>query len=424
MNQTNHFVLVDCNNFYVSCERLFNPKLEGRPVIVLSNNDGCVVARSQEAKQFGIAMGEPFFKIKEFCRQRDILVYSSNYQMYGDISQRIMQILSELAPEIQVYSIDEAFLTFPATLSPDILLEQCFEMRRLIKKWVGIPTSIGIAPTKTLAKVANAVVKKNRSLGVFSLCDPARQQQILADFPVGDIWGIGSRLKARLQGLGIFTALEFRDKDSHFIRREMGVVGERMLWELRGMSCLPLEEPCAKQSISCSRSFGCTVTCESDLAEALATYVTRACEKLRGQGSCAKALHVYVEVLLDAQTGTRGHESRIVSFTVPTNDTPQMINAAKRCLKQLFCEGKRYKKCGVVLMDLIPEESIIPDLFLPAISPQRQHLMHTVDALNARFGKNKLFYGAMGVENGWKMRRDQRWSCSTGEWGKLPVVRA
>lgn len=422
-----HFVLVDCNNFYVSCERLFDPRLEGRPVIVLSNNDGCVVARSPEAKQLNIKMGDPFFKIRDFCRHRGVVVYSSNYQLYGDLSERIMNLMSEMAPAIQVYSIDEAFLTYPSTMTHETVFLQCIEMRRMIKKWIGIPTSIGIAPTKALAKVANDFAKKDRLHGIFDLSSADTQNDILKNYPVGDVWGIGSRSKAKLNAIGIYTADEFRNADPILIRRRMGVVGERLLWELRGVSCLPLEEETGpKKSISCSRSFGKVVTTASDLAEALSTFVNTASIKLRQQKGCAGALCIYLEAILDAQAGTRRHFSTVAPLSIPTNDTSHLITAARRCLTSLFCKEMAYKKCGVILLDLIPEASMIPDLFLSSIDPKRRHLMQTVDSLNAHFGKNTLFYGAMGTNPTpiWKMRNDRRSRCYTTSWDGLAIVKA
>lgn len=415
------FVLVDCNNFYVSCERLFNPSLENKPVIVLSNNDGCVVARSQEAKKFNIKMGDPFFKIRQLCRDRGVVVYSSNYRIYGDISQRVMHILTAQAPEIEIYSIDEAFLAYPDAV--DIVVH-CKELRRIIKRWVGIPTSIGIAPTKTLAKVANDLAKKDRTHGVFDFRSPQLQQEVLQKCPVEDIWGIGRGLAARLHTLGVFTAADFRDLDPSLVRKKMGVVGERMLWELRGVSCLPLAEPAAKKSITCSRSFGKTITEASDLAEALASHVNTACVKLREQESLAQALCVFLEATLDAQAGTRTCLSTIVELPMPTSDTPQIICIAKKALKAIFRKGLSYKKCGIVLLDLISEHTVAPDLFKPAMDPARRHLMYTVDALNERFGKDSLFFGAMGIDPQWKMRSERRSRHSTTSWEELPVVLA
>lgn len=418
-----HFVLADCNNFYASCERLFNPKISSCPVIVLSNNDGCVVARSQEAKQLGIKMGEPYFKIKDFCRRSKVVVFSSNYQLYGDLSQRVMSILCDRAPEIEVYSIDEAFLKYPDSFDPNYLFEECIEIRRLIKKWTGIPVSLGIAPTKTLAKAANHLAKKNKDIGVFNLSAPAVQEKILKEYDIGDIWGIGSRLKARLNAMGIRTAWEFREMDPTIVRSKIGVVGERMLWELRGISCLDLEEPEPKKSIACSRSFGRVITEFSDLAEALSTFANTASIKLRQQNCCASSLCVYVETLLDPNENIRRHNSKIISFPMPTNDTSQIITAAKLGLKKLYYK-ERYKKCGIILLDLIPEDKVIPDLFLGGTDSKRTHLMRTVDALNAHFGKNTIFYGAMGINKRWKMRSENRSRCYTTRWEDLAIVKS
>lgn len=421
----NYFVLVDCNNFYVSCERLFNPKLEGKPVIALSNNDGCVVARSQEAKKLGIKMGDPFFKIKDFCKHRNVIVCSSNYALYGDLSQRVMRILSDTSQDIQIYSIDEAFLTFAtSTISEADLVTHCIEIRRKIKKWVGIPVSIGIAHTKTLAKVASDLAKKDIARGVHTLCSQTHQDTVLKNMPVQDIWGVGSRLRVRLNTLNIFTGAEFRDAEPTLIRKKLGVVGERMLWELRGRSCLPLEESQAKQSITCSRSFGCTVTEISDLAEALATHIHSASCKLRQQKSYTTALCIYLEAILDPATGLRRPYSTVIPFCTPTNDTGQMISAAKHALPYLFRKEMRYKKCGVILLDLMPESIVVGDLFLGGLDMKRQTLMHTVDALNTRFGKNTLFFGAMGIKQSWKMRRDRCSAPYTTHWDSLAIAKA
>lgn len=417
-----HFILADCNNFYVSCERLFNPKLEEVPVIVLSSNDGCVVARSQEAKEMGIKMGMPYFQIKELCRINKVAVLSSNYQLYGNLSDRVMDILSS-APEIEIYSIDEAFLKYPASFS-DTLFSEGVNLKKKIKKWLGLPVSFGIAPTKTLAKVANSLAKKNKE-GVFSLCSPKVQEKILQNYPINDVWGIGFALAKKLKGMGIFTAWDFAVMDPPIIRKKLGVVGERMLWELRGISCLKLEEPKPKKSITSSRSFGKVITEEKDLAEALATFISSACVKLRSQHSCTSAIYVFLEAVLDAKLGTRKQYSAVKSFVFPTNDTSQIIFAAKTLLSKLFIPNERYKKCGVILLDLTAESLLMPDLFLKSFDIKRMSLMKTVDTLNARFGKNTLFFGAMGPKNpSWKSRSDKCSQFNTLDWEALPTVKA
>lgn len=418
-----YFVLVDCNNFYASCERLFNPKLETRPVIVLSNNDGCVIARSQEAKQLGIKMGEPFFKIRDFCYRNRVTTCSSNYQLYGDLSDRVMDILSSMAPEVEVYSIDEAFLRY--TLDMENRFSNCVAIRKTIKKWTGLPVSLGIGPTKTLAKMANSLAKKERNGGVFDLMSRDIQREVLKNYPIKDIWGIGRRWGEKLNGMGIQTAGEFSNLDPITIRRKMGVVGERILWELRGISCLALEEaPEQKKSITCSRSFGKTVTDPAELAEALSTFVNKACIKLRQQKSCAKGLCVFLEAKVDKKEATRSHYSITTSFSLPTSDTPQVIAAAKMCLAKIFYKKERYKKCGVMLLDLVSENQVIPDLFLGSIDPKRKRLMETVDALNQQYGKDAIFYGAMGVDQKWKAQCKWRSQHYTTNWDDLAIAKA
>lgn len=418
-----HFVLADCNNFYVSCERLFDPSLEGRPVIVLSNNDGCVVARSQEAKQLGIKMGEPYFKIKDLCRRLRVRVFSSNYQLYGDISQRVMEVMAQMAPEMQVYSIDEAFLKYPAEISAEELFKVCLELRRMVKRWVGIPISLGLAPTKTLAKVANSCAKKSPQ-GVFSLISPEARARLLKDYPIDEVWGIGRGYAERLKRLSVFTAADFAAQESLLIRRHMGVVGERILWEINGISCLGLEEASPKQSITCSRSFGRVIFEEEELAQALTTFINTAGAKLRKEGSCAKALCVFLETQIEPQNPGRRHWSLTVPFVHPTQDTGEMIAAGKRCVKRLFRPKERYKKCGVILLDLMPAKSVVPDLFWQGLSPKRQAMMAVFDDINARFGKNTLFFGAMGTNPQWKMRSDRKSAHNSTSWQHLPVAKA
>lgn len=416
-----YFILADCNNFFVSCERLFNPRLEGRPVVVLSSNDGCVISRSQEAKKMGIKMGEPYFKVRDFCDRMKVSVFSSNYKLYGDISQRVMDVLLSAAEEIEIYSVDEAFLKFSDSIVAEDMYQLCVELKRKVKRWVGIPISLGIAPTKTLAKVSNDMAKKDRSIGVFDLTSPALQKEVLKDYPVGEIWGIGSRLSERLHAVEIRTAWEFREAEPTFIRRKMGVVGERMLWELRGISCIPLDEPAPKKNICFSRAFGKTVGDPLELAEALSTYVCGACVKLRAQNSCAGAIVVFLEAVLDAKEGSRRHYGMTESFPQPTNDTPEIITAAKHCLKRMFIKNERYKKCGIILVDLIPEDLVVPDLFLGSLCPKRRKLMDVVDALNIHYGKNTLFYGSSGIGKPWKTRFEKLSQDYTG-WDGLAVA--
>lgn len=417
------FILADCNNFFVSCERLLNPKLEGIPVIVLSNNDGCVVARSQEAKAMGIKMGHPYFQIKDLCDACQVAIYSSNYRLYSDLSKRVMNILSGAAPEMEIYSIDEAFLKYPDSLNPETLFFEAVELRKKIKKWVGIPVSLGIAPTKTLAKIANDIAKKNRSQGVFDLRSQKVQGEVLRDFPIEDVWGIGTRLSEYLKGKGVRTAEEFRGKEPLQVRKWMGVTGERMVWELRGVSCLGIEEAKPKKSIITSRSFGRFLTDKKILEEALSSFITLAAVRLRAQKSSANAICVFLESILDSKWGSRRHYSLAKAFPFPTSDTPQMISKGKAILSEIFIEKERYKKCGVILLDLISDKLIIPDLFVGGMAPKRKAFMQVVDALNARFKKNSLFFGAVGLSS-WKMGSDKRSAYNATEWDQLPIAKA
>ena len=419
----NHYIVADCNNFYASCERIFNPSLEKHPLIVLSNNDGCVVARSQEAKQLGINMGDPYFKIKALCERCRIAVFSSNYELYGDISQRVMTLLAELAPEIECYSIDEAFLRFPKKFSEKEICMRAIHMRTIIKKWVGIPISLGIAPTKTLAKAAVELAKKAPH-GVFSLHSPEKRQALLAALPTEEIWGIGKKFSERLRGMQIYTAQQFVEADPGMIRHKMGIVGERILWELRGIACLQLEEISIKKSLCCSRSFGQAVVKKEELEEALATYASMACVKLRQQKCYAQALTAFFEAILDPAAGTRQHYSRTAAFPAPTSDTAEAISTAKKLLSTVYNEREKYKKCGVILLDLIPERQELPDLFSTGMRPERKQLMQTIDALNNRFGKGTLFFAAAGTDPRWKMRSDKRSRHYTTDWDDLPIAKA
>ena len=389
--------------------------------MVLSNNDGCVIARSLEAKQLGIKMGEPYFKIKNLCACRQVAIYSSNYPLYGDLSQRVMDILNEMVPEMEVYSIDEAFLKFPGHLDEKQISQIALEIQQKIKKWVGLPTSLGIAKTKTLAKAANAVAKKN-STGIF-LLETFFLKENLENFPIGEVWGIGRRWQEKLHILGIRTAWEFSQKDPQQVRHKMGVVGERMLWELRGVSCLLFEQPSSKKSIGCSRSFGKPVTAKEELAEALSTFAVTACRKLRQQESGTQAICAYLEAFSADRQENKQYFSTVVRFPVATQDTTYVIGAVKHALEGLYRSNTVYKKCGVILLDLLPVQSIVTDLFFEE-NPKKITLMHVVDNLNTRFGKNTLFFGAMGVAPKWKARCERRSNRYTTDWSELALARA
>lgn len=409
------FALVDCNNFYVSCERVFNPKLIGIPVVVLSNNDGCVIARSKEAKAAGIPMGAPFFEQEAVLKKCGGIACSSNYALYGDLSQRVMTTLSEFTPDLQVYSIDEAFLK----VEPATAVEQCKKARQQVLKHVGIPVSAGIGSTKTLAKVANHLAKTNGD--VFLLDDP---EAYLKELPVHEVWGIGRQLSLKLQENGIKTAWQLRNADDAWVRKHMSVVGLRTVWELRGISCLPWEEiPPPKKSITNSKSFGKQVTSLSDLEEAISAYTVRAAEKLRGQGLVAGAITVIIESHRDY---TLGNYYNSASLTLPesTNYSPDLIECAKMLLKEIFRKGWCYKKVGVMFTDLSPLSCYQQDLFglKPKQAEKRQKLMALIDQTNQKCGKKILRFAAEGITQSWKMKQLQRSPRYTTRWEELLLI--
>ncbi|MBM3603127.1 MAG: Y-family DNA polymerase, partial [Alphaproteobacteria bacterium] len=318
------FALVDCNNFYASCERVFDPALAKRPIVVLSNNDGCVVARSNEAKALGIKMGAPFFQQKAIIERHNVAVFSSNYTLYGDMSQRVMQSLRLLVPELEVYSIDEAFLRLDSLESLGIATI-VRDIRAKIGQWTGIPTSIGIAPTKTLAKIANHMAKKHTSSGIFDMRDGILQRQVMQNLAVEEVWGIATRWGTKLRAMGISTALQLRDSDAKKIRQHFGVVGERLVLELRGVSCLDLQQVAARKTIMSSRSFGKPVADYDSMMQAVATYVARACEKLRQQDYRAQGVYLYIRT--SPFQDPYYHNGAMIGLPSPTSDTGQVIAA-------------------------------------------------------------------------------------------------
>ena len=415
------FALVDCNNFYASCERLFQSQLRDKPIIVLSNNDGCVVARSQEAKQLDIKMGEPYFKVKAFCDHHNVAVFSSNYQLYGDLSQRVMETLRQFTPDLEVYSIDEAFLSLDGFSHLD-LADYAKEIRSRVKQWTGIPVSIGIGSTKTLAKVANHVAKRRTKTGVFDIRDQELQADILESFPVKDIWGIGRRWAKKLPDFGVETALELRQAKPTLIRRHFTVVGERIVRELNGVSCLPLEAMTAKKNIMSSKSFGSIQTEFQPIAEALSCYAARACEKMRDQGSKTQGIHVMLRTSRFREGSPQYSNGMNYSFPIPTSDTRLIVKAAKQCLKQIYRPGYGYQKTGVMLTDLISDSFQQQDLFLTGDDSRSERLMAVMDRINKQMGRNTLYLASQGTERTWRMRCNLRSPRYTTQWDELPSV--
>jgi DNA polymerase V len=415
------FALVDCNNFYPSCERVFDPSLKKRAIVILSNNDGCIVARSNEAKSLGIPMGVPVFEQKAVIKKHNVAVFSSNYQLYGDMSKRVMDSLGLFTPDMEVYSIDEAFLRLDY-LQPRNLFEYCKTIREKILQWTGIPVSIGIGPTKVLAKVANHVAKKQTDVGVYDIRSQHNQDEILGSLNINKLWGIAGRSSERLNSMGIYKASELRDASPPIIRKHLSVVGERILRELKGQSCIDLENIQPRKNIMSSKSFGKLLTKKEPIEEALSNYAARACEKLRKQNSRAQAVHVFVQTNGFRETDRQYNNAITHTLTTPTSDTRIIIETAKFCLSRVYKHGYRYKKTGVMLLDLIPASLEQKQLFVDFDHRQSDHLMSIVDRVNKEQGSDTLFFGAQGVNREWKMRCGSRSPRYTTKWDELLTV--
>ena len=415
--------LVDGNNFYVSCERVFDTALEGKPVAVLSNNDGCVISRSPEAKALGIAMGAPYFQLKRDAARLGLVFKSSNYELYGDLSRRLIAILGHFAPDVMPYSIDEAFVVvnLPAGQS---YADYGAAMRAAILQWIGIPCGVGFAPTKTLAKIANHIGKK-RPDGVFVMPTPA--DPVLRDLPVGEVWGIGSRLAEKLGRIGVRTALQLAQRDTLDLQKRFSVTVARTGLELRGVPAVEDECPeTLSQSLSCSRSFGHPVSAFGELEEAVAFYTAAAAEKLRQERQVAAGINLYFQHYPEYGPVPRdgGFASTTVAFPEPTDDTSAMLCALRPFVRGLFVEGRRYKKAGVVFFGLEPKALVEQDLFRRATSdPKRNNLYQAVDQINRRLGRGKVFTLSSGIERPWMMRRDMLTPNYTTSWDDLPRVR-
>lgn len=418
------YVLVDCNNFYASCERVFNPSLEGKPIIILSNNDGCIISRSSEAKALGIKMGEPYFKAKNICKRHKVNVFSSNYQFYGDMSDRVMKILTDAAPEIEIYSIDEAFLKFEGLGSHD-LTKTCLELRERILKYLGLPVSIGIGKTKTLAKVASHIAKKQGGNGVFNLSSRSIEDEVLNKFPVGDVWGIGKKWSQKLQDSGIYSAKDMRDAPHSMIRKDFTVVGQRVNHELKGVSCIGLEEVQDKKNIMTSRSFGRSVYELHELKESIAFYTARACEKLRAQKSYTKAIYVFVTTNKFKANIQKYKSGLTYSFANPTNDTLEITGKATELMQAIFKDGLEYKKAGILLMDLTKKQGRQESLFSESNRTLKfsDSLMTSLDYLNNKYGNNIVHTLAEGTKKHWMMNCKNRSPRYTTQWSELLEIR-
>ncbi|MEL6357059.1 MAG: Y-family DNA polymerase [Bacteroidota bacterium] len=423
------YALVDCNNFYASCERVFQPKLTDRPIVVLSNNDGCVIARSQEAKDLGIEMTAPLFKIRGLVDSGKVVVRSSNYALYGDMSARVMNLLTEWCGDVEPYSIDEAFVAFNFhDQNEKWLLEKCRTIRADLLRYTGIPVSIGIASTKTLGKLANHVAKKGNYGGVFSFLDESKHEAVLSKIPVGKVWGIGAGREKKLLDEGYDTAWELRNIDLHWARRQMTVIGERIVKELRGEPCFELELPSqVRKHLMVTRSFQKDITEFDHLKEALSTHASRLGEKLRQTKQRAGSLSVYLKRNKHKEKLASGyyHQSSI-ELSVPTSDTLRITQIATDILRQVYKPGVRYKKCGIMAGELSygGVQSLLLDK-TAEVEVKRSDLMRTLDQLNAKLGRNTVRLGSTANPSEaaeWDMRQAYRSRRCTTNWQELLEV--
>ena len=419
---TKKIALIDCNSFYVSCERLFNPKIRKKPVVVLSNNDGCIISRSTEAKALGIKMGEPYFKAKDIIIKNKVEVFSSNYSLYGDLSRRVMRTLKRFNSAIEVYSIDEAFLDL--SNFPDNEVEKVGrEIRETVLKWTGIPTSIGIAKTKTLSKVANHIAKKKKS-GVTSLIGIENIDPILEKVEINDVWGVGRQLTKFYHKNGIYNAKQLKNKSNTWIKKNSNVLGSRTAMELRGVPCIDLETTQIKRK-SCvvSRSFGQRIEKYQELKEAVANYCLNASEKIRSESLIAKSITVFVRTSPFQSRFGYYSNSKTIDFAISTNNSIEIVKTALVALDSIFKNGYRYQKAGVMLTGLSNEDGS-KNLFSCEKDEKIKGLMKSIDNTNYRYGRSTLSLASAGVQKRWNMRREHSSKIDTADFYLLPTIRA
>jgi len=410
--------LADCNNFYASCERVFNPELKDKPIVVLSNNDGCIIARSNEAKILGIKMGEPVFKVRDIIDNNNVYVFSTNFALYGDMSSRVMSLLSDMSPEIEIYSIDEAFINFTGVKDS---VQLASKMKSIIAKSTGIPISIGIAKTKTLVKVANYIAKKQTANGVYALTEQPQIENALKELPVSKLWGVGSRHLQMLNSYGINTAYDFIQLNEEWVLEKMTIMGLRMQRELKGDPCFGIDAyPSRKKNIRTSRSFGVKVKSLQTIQESIIAHAARCAEKLRIENSCAR----YVSVILRTNPFSKSQDYycgyKSINLDIPTNDSMEIISAAKILLGSIYKEGLIYTKSGVIVGDNVPADQVQLNLFYSEQGKEkRKNLYKSVDFINQTMGRDKIQLLGQGIEKKWKLKRENLSPCYTTRWTDL-----
>ena len=411
--------LVDCNSFYVSCERLFNPKIRNKPVVVLSNNDGCVISRSTEAKALGIKMGEPYFKVKELVKKNNVQIFSSNYSLYGDLSRRVMRVLKGFSDKIEIYSIDEAFVDL-SHIKEEEVENYGKEIRERILKWTGIPTSVGIASTKTLSKVANHIAKKNKTGVVYLRKDVDAH---LKNFYVSDIWGVGKQLSKLYEKNGISTAYQLKNISNSWVKKNTNVLGARTVMELRGIPCVDFEiEEVKRKSCCVSRSFGKKVESLDKLKESITTHCLNAAEKIRNDEQTTKSITVYIRTSPFDKNRKYYSNSTTIDLPVSTNNSLELVKTAINGLTKIYKYGYFYQKAGIILSKLREASENEFNLLAPIMEKKSKTLMQAIDLTNAKYGRNAISIAQAGINNDWKMRREHSSKIDTASFDFLPEI--
>ena len=419
----NKIALVDCNSFYVSCERLFNPSIIKKPVIVLSSNDGCVISRSTEAKALGIKMGEPYFKVKKIIKKNDVKVFSSNYSLYGDISRRVMKTLKQFSPQMEIYSIDEAFLNL-SSIRDENLFEHGNKIRKTVLKWTGIPTSIGIATTKTLSKAANHIAKKEQS-GIVNLINTKQIDQILKEIEINEVWGVGRQLTKFYIKNGIHTAYQLKNMHNNWIKKNTNVLGSRTAMELKGIPCISLEEHQEKRKNCCvSRSFGRKVTKLEELSESVTTHCLNAAEKIRSDNQTTKRITVFIRTSPFQKDKNYYANSKDIDLPVRTNDSIELVKQALIALQYIYRKGYKYQKTGIIFSGLNEVDIYKKNLFSSINNEEkRKKLMKAIDYTNIKYGRHALSIAQAGLRKKLNIKRQHSSKINTACFDFLPTIK-
>ena len=415
----NKIALVDCNSFYVSCERLFNPKIQKKAVVVLSNNDGCVISRSREAKDLGIKMGEPYFKVKELVKKNKVEVYSSNYALYGDISRRVMKVLKTFSPKVEIYSIDEAFIDL-SFIDEKGVEDYGREIRSRVLTWTGIPTSVGIASTKTLSKVANHIAKKEKA-GVIYLNTNIDEK--LKKFPIEDVWGVGKQLSKFYHKNNISNAYDLKNVSNTWVKKGTNVLGAKTAMELRGIPCIDLQIDQEKRKNCCvSRSFGRKVKDLNELEESVITHCLNAAEKIRADDQIAKTITVFIRTSPFDKNRRYYSNSKTIDLAIPTSNSIELIKNAVKALTDIYKYGYAYQKAGIILSGLKDANQNDQNLLTPLLENKSKKLMKAIDYTNTKYGRYAISIAQAGLSKGWKMRREHSSKIDTASFDSLPKI--